>query len=472
MTNQPPSPIREYRAVWIATVANIDWPSKPALSTQQQQAELIDILDKAAQLRMNAVILQVRPACSVLYPSRIEPWSEVLSGAMGTPPQPYYDPLAFAVQEAHKRCLEIHAWFNPYRARHPSEKSQIHPQHVSKRRPYLVRTYGRYLWLDPGEPEVIQYSLSVILEVVRQYDIDGVHIDDYFYPYKERDSQGNLIDFPDEPSWQRYRQRGGKLSRDQWRRQNVDRFVQTVYREVKRLKRWVKFGISPFGLWRPGHPPGTRGFDPYAELYADSRKWLQMGWCDYFAPQLYFRIDHPTLSFPLLLRWWSQQNRLRRHLLAGHFASKVADGSNTAWESREIAEQVRLLRQQPGTSGSIHFSARAFMQDRDSICQQIADLYNTPALPPPMPWLSRAKPPAPAVQTSPTGEGVLLQWKRLPNVRVAYWVLAYPQNDEWTTVILPAQADQYLLPPETASAWLCAIDRYGNQGEWSTARQP
>ncbi len=341
-----PSLSREYRGMWVATVANIDWPSKPGLPSDAQKAELISILDRAAELKFNVIVLQVRPACSVLYDSKIEPWSEVLSGAMGKPPEPYYDPLAFAIEEAHQRGMELHAWFNPYRARHPSERSEIHPQHISKRRPELVKKYGQYLWLDPGEPDVAEHSLSVMLEVVKRYDVDGVHIDDYFYPYKERDEKGNILDFPDEPSWQRYKRSGGKLSRDDWRRQNVDRFVERVYREIKSTKRWVKFGISPFGLWRPGYPPQARGFDAYSELYADSRKWLLEGWCDYYVPQLYFKIDHPTLSFPMLLKWWVEQNRQGRHILAGNFTSKVADGSNSAWEAQEIAEQIRLTRQQ------------------------------------------------------------------------------------------------------------------------------
>ncbi|MER3473791.1 MAG: hypothetical protein C4335_07100 [Armatimonadota bacterium] len=459
---------REYRGVWVATVANIDWPSKPGLPADVQQAELLAILDKAAELKFNLIVFQVRPACSVLYDSKIEPWSEVLSGAMGKPPEPYYDPLAFAVQEAHQRGMELHAWFNPYRARHPSEKSQIHPKHISKRRPELVKQYGRYLWLDPGEPDVAKHSLSVILEVVKNYDVDGVHIDDYFYPYKERDEKGNPLDFPDEPSWQRYVRSGGKLSRADWRRRNVDQFVQTVYREIKHTKRWVKFGISPFGLWRPGYPTQARGFDAYEELYADSRKWLREGWCDYFVPQLYFKIDHPSLSFPLLLQWWAEQNTQGRHLVAGNFTSKVADGSNSAWHAQEIAEQIRLTRAQRGAVGNIHFSVRALMQDRGGICQHLKTLHAQPALVPDTPWLSRSKPPAPLVHAVRRADGTLGLWWQLPERHpLALAVVAYRLNGDWQVRALPALCTDYTLPPAANVAFVCAVDRYGTQSDWS-----
>src|SRR5208282_548227 len=191
----PPEPMREFRGVWVATVGNIDWPSRKTLSTQEQKAELLAILDRAAQLKLNAIIFQVRPACDALYASQIEPWSEYLTGTMGKPPEPFYDPLAFAIEEAHKRGLELHAWFNPYRVRLLSASSPVAPNHVSKTRPQLVRRYGDLLWLDPGEKEVQDYSLGVVLDVLKRYDVDGIHFDDYFYPYKARDASGKELEF-------------------------------------------------------------------------------------------------------------------------------------------------------------------------------------------------------------------------------------------------------------------------------------
>jgi len=266
----PPAAAREFRGVWVATVGNLDWPSKPGLSTAKQKAELLAILDRASSLKLNAVILQVRPACDALYASEFEPWSEVLSGKMGQAPQPLYDPLAFAVEETHNRGMELHAWFNPYRARQTTAKTPASPNHISRTHPELVRTYGSHLWLDPGEQAVQDHSINVILDVVKRYDIDGVHLDDYFYPYPEKGASHNAIDFPDDPSWRRYQRGGGQLNRDDWRRENVNQFIGRLYTEIKNTKPWVKFGVSPFGIWRPNNPPGTKGMDAFQELHADS----------------------------------------------------------------------------------------------------------------------------------------------------------------------------------------------------------
>src|SRR5437588_742687 len=323
---RPRPPVRrEFRGAWVASVENIDWPSEPGLTTQQQKDELLGILDRAAALRLNAVILQVRPAADALYASPYEPWSEYLTGQMGRAPDPWYDPLEFAVAEAHKRGLELHAWFNPYRARHPSGKSPASANHISRTHPELVKRYGSMLWMDPGEPAVRQRTVDVILDVVRRYDIDGVHIDDYFYPYKEKDRRGRAIEFPDGTSWRKYLRSGGGMSRDDWRRANVDTLIHEVYGRIKATKPWVKFGISPFGVWRPGYPPETaqNAFDSFAELYGDSRKWLLNGWADYFTPQLYWPISRPELSYPVLLRWWVGQNVKGRQIWPGNYLDKV-----------------------------------------------------------------------------------------------------------------------------------------------------
>ncbi len=341
----PPEPTREFRAAWVATVANIDWPSRKTLSTQEQKAELLAILDRAAQLKLNVVIFQVRPACDALYASRIEPWSEYLTGTMGKPPEPFYDPLAFAVEEAHKRGLELHAWFNPYRARLRSASSPVAATHVSR---VPVRSLSGSMENSSGSTrarrDVQDYSLSVVMDVVKRYDVDGIHFDDYFYPYKARDGSGKDLDFPDDASWQRFGA-GGKLSRDDWRRENVNAFIQRVYKSIKAAKPWVKFGVSPFGIWRPKNPPQIEGFDAYAALYADSRKWLANGWVDYFAPQLYWAIEPPDQSFPVLLRWWAEQNTKGRTTLPGMDSTKVGRSeSRRGWQPQEIVNQIRLTR--------------------------------------------------------------------------------------------------------------------------------
>jgi uncharacterized lipoprotein YddW (UPF0748 family) len=296
---KPPSPPREFRAVWVATVANIDWPSKKGLPAKQQKAELLAILDKSKALNLNAVIFQVRPMCDALYESKLEPWSEYLTGTLGKGPG--YDPLEFAVKEAHDRGLELHVWFNPYRAHAPTSNSPIPDSHLVKKRPDLAPRYGKHHWLVPTSPEVQDHTLAVFLDVARRYDIDGVHIDDYFYPYKEKDASGRTIPFPDEDSWQAYKKGGGKLARDDWRRDAVNRFVQRWYTETKKVKPHVKVGISPFGIWRPGNPPGIAGLDQYAELYADAKLWLNKGWVDYWTPQLYWPIKQAPQSYPKLL---------------------------------------------------------------------------------------------------------------------------------------------------------------------------
>jgi uncharacterized lipoprotein YddW (UPF0748 family) len=217
----PPAPAREFRAAWIATVGNSCWPSKPGLTTAQQKAELIAILDRAAALKMNAVIFQVRPACDAFYQSSLEPWSEYLTGVQGRAPSPYYDPLAFAITEAHRRGLELHAWFNPFRAHHFQSVGPISNNHISRTHPEYVRSYAKYLWLDPGDPAARDYSLRVVMDVLKRYDVDGIHFDDYFYPYHEKNSAGSDIDFPDAATWAKYGA-GSGLSRDDWRRRNVD----------------------------------------------------------------------------------------------------------------------------------------------------------------------------------------------------------------------------------------------------------
>lgn len=288
----------EIRGGWIATVNNIDWPSEPGLSSPRQRAELRALLDTAADVNLNMVILQVRTACDALYDSRHEPWSEYLTGEMGLPPEPYYDPLAFAVEEAHARGLELHAWFNPYRARYHTRVGDLSLDHILARRPDLVRRYGTHYWLDPGEPEVMDHTVAVILDVVRRYDIDGVHFDDYFYPYPENDEDGEVIAFPDDVSYRRYRQSGGRLNRGDWRRNNVNRLVERLSREIRAIDPECKFGISPFGIWRPGHPPGIEGFDQVAQMWADPLRWVSEGWLDYLAPQLYW----PTFQTASTLR--------------------------------------------------------------------------------------------------------------------------------------------------------------------------
>ncbi|HET8770715.1 MAG TPA: family 10 glycosylhydrolase [Gemmatimonadaceae bacterium] len=395
----PPDVSREFRGLWIATVANIDWPSKPGLSTAAAKRELIGLLDRAKASGLNAVIFQVRPAADALYESKLEPWSEYLTGAQGVAPSPRWDPLAFAVAESHRRGLELHAWFNPYRARHPSAKGSLARSHIANTNPRLVRRYGTHLWMDPGEYAVRERTIAVILDVVNRYDIDGVHIDDYFYPYRERAADGSLLDFPDSVSFERYRVAGGPASRDDWRRENVNLLVQQLDERIHEAKPWVKFGISPFGIWRPGYPWQIRGLDAYTALYADARLWLREGWVDYFSPQLYWRLGTVPQSYRVLLGWWSRQNVFARHMWPGNFTSRVGEVSSTSWLTPEIEGQIEMTRAQPGASGNVHFSAKVFVENRDSIGTRLGrGLYAELALVPPSPWLDVARYDAPRAE--------------------------------------------------------------------------
>jgi len=472
----PPEIQREFRGAWVASVANIDWPSRPGLPVAQQQGELLAILDRAKALNLNAIVLQVRPAADALYASPHEPWSEYLTGEQGKAPEPLYDPLEFAVTEAHRRGIELHAWFNPYRARHPSAKSPDAASHISVTRPELVKRYGNFLWMDPGEPEVQDRTVAVMLDVTRRYDVDGIHIDDYFYPYPERDSARQIIPFPDEPSWQRYVASGGTLSRDDWRRQNVDRMVERLYREIKREKPWVKFGVSPFGVWRPRHPEQiTSGLDQFGELYADALKWWREGWLDYLAPQLYWPIAQTPQSYPVLLRWWAEHNVKGRHLWPGNFTNRVAYADQPFWPAREIMGQVYVTRGHPGATGNIHFSMRVLMPraDTDSLAERLMrETYREPALVPASPWLSPGAPGRPGAEVRRGADGsAVLALTPAPGAQPMWWAVRIRRGGAWTREVLPGwMREAPLGSGAVEEVVVSAVDRVGNEGPVATVR--
>jgi len=480
-----PAVPREFRAVWVATVANIDWPSKRDLTTDQQKAELIAILDKCKSINLNAVVLQVRPACDALYASPYEPWSEYLTGQMGKAPEPFYDPLEFAVTEAHKRGLELHTWFNPYRAFHPSAKGEISDKHISKTQPDIVKKYGKHLWLDPTDKRTMDHTMNVVLDVVKRYDIDGIHIDDYFYPYKEKDADGKIIDFPDDDNWNKYVASGGTLNRGDWRRAAVNQFVQRFYAETKAAKPWVKVGISPFGIWKPGHPEQIKGFNQYEELYADARLWLARGWVDYWTPQLYWTIANPDQSFPVLLRWWGEQNLTGRHLWPGLFTSRVRDGSAN-WPATEIIYQIRWTRLQPGASGNVHFSMQAFLKNADGIndaLTTVGGVYAKPAIIPACPWLDDVLPDKPDL-TMLREDGAstcTVTWQPAPHdTDVRFWAVQKRTGGTWQLEVVPAETTFTVELAEPAgegakptdAVAVAAVDRVGNLGPFAIITLP
>jgi len=399
---------REFRGVWVATVANIDWPSTRNLTVPQQKAELKAIVERAAELNFNAIIFQIRPCADALYPSKLEPWSEWLTGKPGVGPDPMWDPLQFVIEESHKHGIELHAWFNPYRAWHAKSPGKPSSGHISRTHPGSVREYGGYLWMDPSDAFVQKRTREVMMDVVKRYDLDGIHIDDYFYPYPVKGKDGKLEPFPDAANYKKYRDKGGKMALNDWRRDQVDSVIQGIYSDLKKTKKWVRFGISPFGIWRPGYPKGIEaGLDQYDQLYADARKWLREGWCDYFTPQLYWQIARKAQSYPALLEWWLGENPKGRHVWPGSYTGQIMEN----WPAQEILDQIRINRQQKA-GGVVHFSMKIFMQNSKNVNDALLrGPYSEYVLPPSCDWLAGAMPKLKVSKVSQANQGCTIAFQ-------------------------------------------------------------
>ena len=460
-----PQADREFRAAWVATVGNIDWPAKPGLSNEEQQAGAIALLDYLKDHHFNAVIFQVRPQADALYKSDIEPWSYWLTGQQGKPPSPFYDPLEFWIKAAHDRGLELHVWLNPYRAHH-REGKEISDSSVVKRHPELVLQLKQgYWWMDPARKEVQDYTASVVNDLVKRYDIDGVHLDDYFYPYPE---YNNGEDFPDTASWSAYQNNGGKLSRDDWRRDNVNTLIKRLYKEIKAEKKQVKFGISPFGTWKPGYPSIVEGFSQYDKLYADAKLWLNEGWVDYFSPQLYWPINRMPLSFPILLGWWKDENTLHRHLWPG-----INVGRDTGYKTvNETLSQVMITRGiLPQSSGEIHWNLTSDIKNT-ALSQALLDgPYKKNALVPASAWLDDKAPAAPSVNKEIKDSAVNISWSHPREATIFRWVVYYKYAGKWNytimnrndrSVVLPLFSSEKT-PARLTAVSVSAVGRTGNE---------
>lgn len=417
-----PEPPREFRAVWVSTVYNLDWPSRAGLSAAQQKQELLTIMNKAVQLKLNAIILQIRPNGDAFYRSNLEPWSAWLSGP-GV--NPGYDPLAFAITEAHKRGLELHAWFNPFRA--TISGRPVGRNHISNRNPSLLMQAGSTTILNPSSNAAQQHVLNVIMDVVRRYDIDGVHLDDYFYPYPPH-----------------HNVRDGRSPAQ--RRAAIDAFVQRLYSGVKQVKPWVRVGISPFGIWQPGHPSGVEaGVNAYEHLACDARKWLSRGWVDYLAPQLYWRIDSEQ-SFTALMRWWVSINP-RRPVWPGIASARINSREDPGRPASEIDAQIdysrRLARQ---SAGQLFWSWRSIGNNAGGIQNYLARRYTTYAVPPAMPWCGNVRPGRPTAQAQNRGNTIRLAWAPV-DTAARKWVIQAGDGSTWYTVcILPGSQNRVTLP--------------------------
>ncbi|MDY7015272.1 MAG: family 10 glycosylhydrolase [Cyanobacteriota bacterium] len=452
---------REFRAVWISTVWNVDWPSRRGLSTQQQQQELLQIIQKAADLNLNAVILQVRAEGDAFYASQYEPWSHWITGVQGRAPNPYWDPLKFAVEECHKRNLELHAWFNLYRAKTNSHSAPNAPSHIMVETPSIVYDYGALSWMDPGLRLVQDKTYSVIVDVLTHYDIDGVHLDDYFYPYPVRGEE-----FPDRQTYQAYRNGGGTLSLGDWRRQNVNAIIKRIEEGIAAIRPHVKFGVAPFGIYRPGQPPGIRGLDQYETLYADPKKWLAEGWLDYVAPQLYWPIDQIPQSYRALLKWWTENNPKNAHIYVGNNLQRIGE---LLWPFEEFKNQVNLTRQSASqlALGNIFFSMQVFSNDLEGVNAKFKQqLYPKPALVPVIPTL---KAPPPRVPTGLTASNGRLSWNAAPDQNTRAWTLYRQESGGWQLVdIFPATTTTATLPAGNYA--LCGVNLIAQESEGAIAR--
>ncbi|WP_086831264.1 glycoside hydrolase family 10 protein [Streptomyces sp. NRRL B-24572] len=373
---------REFRGTWLATVANRDWPSRAGLPAEQQRAELLRHLDTAVERRLNTVVLQVRPTADALWPSPYEPWAQYLTGTQGR--DPGWDPLGTAVDEAHARGLELHAWFNPYRVANHTDPGRLAAGHPARLHPEWVLPYGGKLYYNPGLPEVRSFVQEAILDALRRYEIDAVHWDDYFYPYPVA---GQV--FADDEAYARY---GGNFpDRASWRRNNTDLLVSEMSVRIKETRKHTAFGISPFGVWRniATDPEGSdtrAGVQTYDDLYADTRKWIREGWVDHVIPQLYWNIGLPVADYAKLLPWWDAAVRdTGVGLYIGEALYKAGDPAQpAAWQDpRELSRHLELARTYPSVGGHCFFSAKEVAADPiGAMTTVVADHYPTGVRPP------------------------------------------------------------------------------------------
>ena len=457
---------REFRAAWVATVANINWPSKRDLTTAQQKEEAIKLLDMLEANNFNAVIFQVRPAGDALYKSNFEPWSYFLTGTEGKAPSPYYDPLEFWVDEAHKRGIELHVWLNPYRAHHSSGGPVTSESMVKKSPENIVRLKNGMYWFDPADKKTQDHVSEVVKDIVSRYDIDGVHFDDYFYPYA---SYNGGADFPDNSTWNVYKSNGGSLTRADWRRQNVNTIIERIYKEIKAEKPFVKFGISPFGIWKPGYPAGITGSSQYDELYADAKLWLNKGWVDYFSPQLYWPINSTGQSFPKLLEWWKSENTHNRHLWPGLNTVEVKVADRTT----EITNQVKMAGDiLQNNVGVIHWSIAGLSKNPSMLSYLKEGPYKNKALIPSMNWIKTDRLAKPSLYISKTSSEVVMNWNdNKTSSNVAKWILYTRYNNDWETTIMEGtrskqSISKYKDGKSLNAVALKAVDRLGNESDY------
>ena len=470
---QIPKPKREFRGVWVATVVNIDWPKNGLDKTEKQKKDFLEILNFYKKLNYNAVIVQVRAAGDAFYKSEFAPWSRFLTGEEGKPSTWEEDNLKWMIEETHNRGMEFHAWLNPYRATFDMNTDILSNTHDYCTNPEWMIPYGKKYYYNPGLPEVRERFSKVINEIVTQYDLDAIHFDDYFYPYKIKD-----LEFQDTTAYQTYAQPNQSL--DDWRRSNIDSLVKNVHQTIKANKPWVQFGISPFGVWKNNStdPKGSdtqAGQTTYEDLYADPILWMQEGWIDYLAPQVYWSMDLSVASHRKIVDWWAKNNN-ETNLYIGNGAYKIRNNSDKAWENKkELPNQLKLARNTTEISGNILFSAKSLMNSNADVVDYMKrKYYKLPALTPKFENISELSEQRIELISRDLGPQELqLTFQGIKNMSYALLYssgkkaqLAYPMKKLLRKINIKGSSGQLKLPKDIGSNKNIAItflDRYGKE---------
>ncbi len=483
---------REMRAAWVATVNNLDLPVYDPQEegvVAKMKRDIDEIIKKTKKTNLNTLFVQVRPSGDLYYRSKLEPWSYWIFHKQGTPPPENFDPLEYWITRAHEEGIRLHAWMNPFRvSTNKMAEAELSSKSLAKKHPSWVRAIGpeekRFLWLDPGIPKARKYILSLFRELLKNYDIDGLVIDDYFYPYQDYYAEGES--FPDAESYTLYQKRGGELTLDDWRRENVNQFVQDAYRLVKQTRKDVLFGISPFGIWRPGYPEQIRGKDSYTEIYTDSRKWLFQGWFDYFIPQLYWPLSPQEQSFTALFSWWQEQNSEKRHLWPGLLLAKKKSGENSYQE--ESLHQISATRAlSTGISTGValfRFKTLDFIEEERTLTSLLREeVYQKPVLIPQTKWLEEDKElESPSVRIFSFAKGGALVWT--PVKGAFNYVVSIQQEGEatdgpnstaqgrWKSYVLSPSQTLFFITKIPQRVIVSSVDRLGNESPTIFVQNP
>ncbi len=379
-------PKREMRGVWVAVVENIDWPSSPTETSGEQISELVGLFDKLQAAGINTIFFQVRTECDAIYKSSFEPWSFWLTGKQGKAPDPFYDPLEFAIKEAHSKGMELHAWINPYRAVKDTSSYVNSKNHISKTHPEWMLQFGKLKILNPGIPEVTNYIVKIVTDIVSKYPVDGIHFDDYFYPYSPQ------ITNEDSATFRTYK---GKFTNiDDWRRNNINSMIAKVYNAINKTNPKIQFGVSPFGIVENKYA-NTRGFNSYDKIYCDPLTWIKEKTVDYIIPQLYWEIGNKYADFKKLLPWWASIKD-ERQIYAGLSSIKMTSPDWNGSPS-ELYDEIRMTRQSQNVDGIVFYRAKSIAENYSGLTDTLKNsFFKYPAFVPVMKWKNFSNPPAPS----------------------------------------------------------------------------